>query len=121
MADIPPDVATVTVVVHLSSPPATRTVNIGITLDGAKPDRVYALSTPSVLVTLGGASAALNAFDTSTLVGVVSVGTLAPGTFTVSIKVTVPPGIKIVAQSLDQITVIVTLAPSPSPSASTVP
>jgi YbbR domain-containing protein len=116
-----PDVATVTVVVHLSSPPATRTVNIGITLDGAKPDRVYALSTPSVLVTLGGASAALNAFDTSTLVGVVSVGTLAPGTFTVSIKVTVPPGIKIVAQSLDQITVIVTLAPSPSPSASTVP
>lgn len=111
-----PDVSTVTVVVHMSSPATTRTVTIGIVPDGARSDRIYALSTPSVTVTLGGAAAALNAFDTSTLVGIVSVGSLDPGTYTVQVSVTVPPGIKIVAQNPQQITVIVTIPPSPPPS-----
>ena len=72
-----PDVTTVTVVVHMASPAQTRSVTIGVVPDGAKSDLVYRFSTPSVTVTLGGAAAALNAFDTSTLVGIVSVGTSA--------------------------------------------
>jgi YbbR domain-containing protein len=74
-----------------------------------------------VTVTLGGAAAALNAFDTSTLVGIVSVGTLAPGTYTVQISVSVPSGIKIVAQNPLKITVTVTVPPSPEPSPSPSP
>jgi YbbR domain-containing protein len=69
-------------------------------------------------LTLGGATAALNAFDTSTLVGIISVGNLDPGTHTVKVTITVPPGIKIVAESPDQITVTVTIPPSPGPSPS---
>ena len=110
-----PDVTTVTVVVHMASPAKTRTVTIGVVSDGARSDRLYQLSVQQVMVTLGGADAALNAFDTSTLVGVVSVGSLLPGTYTVQVKVTVPSGIKIVAQSPEQIIVIVTIPPTPSP------
>ncbi len=113
-----PDEATVAVVVHMSSPATTRTLTIGIVPDGAQSDRIYTLSTPSVTITLGGAAAALNAFDTSTLVGVVSVGTLLPGTYTVQVSVSVPSGIKIVAQNPQQISVTVTIPPSPSPSPS---
>ena len=116
-----PDVTTVTVVVHMSSPATTRTVTIGIVPDGARADRQYQLSTPSVTVTLGGAAAALNAFDTSTLVGIVSVGSLSPGTYTVQVSVSTPPGIKIVARNPEKITVIVTIPPSPPPSASPSP
>jgi len=111
-----PDVATVTVVVHLTSPATTRTVTIGLVPDGARSDRVYTFSTPSITLTLGGATAALNAFDTSTLVGVISVGNLDPGTHTVKVTISVPPGIKIVAESPDHVTVTVTIPPSPSPS-----
>jgi YbbR domain-containing protein len=110
-----PDITTVAVVIHLSSPAATETVAIGIVPDGARPDRVYSFSTLSATVTLGGAAAALNVFDTSSLVGIVSVGPLGPGTYTVQVSVNVPPGIKIVSQNPAQITVTVSLPPSPSP------
>jgi YbbR domain-containing protein len=93
-------------------------VTIGLVPDGARSDRVYTFSTPSITLTLGGATAALNAFDTSTLVGIISVGNLDPGTHTVKVTITVPPGIKIVAESPDQITVTVTIPPSPGPSPS---
>jgi YbbR domain-containing protein len=116
-----PDVTTVTVVVHLSSPSQTRSVTIGLVPDGAKSDLVYRFSTPNVTVTLGGAAAALNAFDTSNLVGIVSVGTLAPGTYTVQVTVNVPSGLKIVSISPARITVTVTIPPSPPPSISPSP
>jgi YbbR domain-containing protein len=110
-----PGVTTVIVTVHLSSPSQTRTITIGLVPDGARADRIYSFSTPSVTVTLGGAQAALDAFDTSTLVGSISVGVLSPGTYSVQVSVNVPPGIKIVAISPGTITVTVTV-PSPSPS-----
>ena len=116
-----PDITTVAVVVHMSSPAATETVAIGIVPDGARPDRVYSFSTLSATVTLGGAAAALNVFDTSTLVGIVSVGPLGPGTYTVQVKVNVPAGIKIVSQNPGQITVTVSLPPSPPPPPSPTP
>jgi YbbR domain-containing protein len=116
-----PDATTIAVVVHLQSPSSTRTVTIGLFPNGARSDRVYTLSTPNVTVTLGGATFALNAFDTSTLVGIVSVGGLDPGTHTVKIVLILPSAIKLVAISPAQVYVTVTLPPSPSPSASPAP
>ncbi len=110
----------ISVVVHLQSPASTRSVSVGVVLDGARSDRVYSLSTPSVIVTLGGATAALNAFDTSALVGHVSVGSLDVGAHSVTISVIVPSGIKVEDISPPQITVTVANAPTapPAPSAS---
>lgn len=107
--------AKISVVVHLKSPDSTRTVSVGVVPDGARSDRIYSFSTPSVTVTLGGVTAALNAFDTSSLVATVSVGTLDVGTSTVTIAINVPPGIKVVAISPSQIVVTVSAAPTPSP------
>jgi YbbR domain-containing protein len=111
----------IAVVVHLQSPSSTRSVSVGVVPAGARSDRIYLLSTPTLTVTLGGATAALNAFDTSTLVGTVSVGDLGVGAHTVGITVAVPSGIKVVAISPQQITVTVTNAPTPSPVASSSP
>jgi YbbR domain-containing protein len=104
----------VSVVIHLSSPASTRSVSVGVTPLGARSDRTYTLSTPSIVVTLGGATAALNAFDTSTLVGTVSVAGLDVGTYALSVSVSVPPGITVQARSPAQVTVTVA-NPSPSP------
>jgi YbbR domain-containing protein len=89
-----------------------------VVLLGARTDRIYNLSTPSVIVTLGGATAALNAFDTSTLVATVPVGTLDAGAHTLTLTITVPPGIKVVTISPASVVVTVTVPPLPSPSAS---
>ena len=112
---------TIAVVVHLQSPSSTRTVKIGLVPNGARPDRIYTLSTPNTTVTLGGATAALNAFDTSTLVGIVSVGNLDPGSHSVVITIYLPSGIKMVAISPAQITVTVAMPPSPPPTGSPAP
>ena len=111
----------IVVVIHLQSPASTRSVSVGVVPVGARSDRTYALSTPSVIVTLGGATAALNAFDTSTLVANVSVGSLDVGTHSVTLTISVPPGIKVVTISPVQITVTVFAPPSPSPSPSPAP
>jgi YbbR domain-containing protein len=112
---------TVAVTIHLTSPAASRSVSVGVVPAGARSDRIYTLSTPSVIVTLSGAAAALNAFDSSTLVGTVSVGSLDVGTHTVNITVVVPAGINAGPISPAQITITVASAPTPPPSASPVP
>jgi YbbR domain-containing protein len=111
----------IAVVVHLVSPPATRSVTVGVVPDGARADRIYTLSTPSVIVTLSGAIASLNAFDTSALVGKVSVGSLDVGSHAVNISVVVPAGINVVTISPFQITVTIAAVPVPSPAASPAP
>jgi len=115
------EVPQITVTVHLQSPPSTRSVSVGLVPEGARSDRIYSLSTPSVTITIGGATAALNAFDTSTLVGVVSVGGLDVGTHSVIVTTALPPGIKLVGISPSQITVTVTNAPTPPPAPSASP
>ena len=110
------DDSTVKVVIHLSSPASTRTLNIGISLQGARSDRTYSLSTSNVVVTIGGATATLNAMDTSSFVAIAPVGTLDTGTYQVTLIVEPPPGIKVVAISVTEIYVTVTVAPvSPAP------
>ena len=107
----------VSVVVHVDSQGVTRSVSVGLVPTGARPDRIYTLSTTSVTVVLGGSMAALSAFDTSGLVGHVSVAGLDVGTYSAVISVTVPPGITVQAISPAQVNVTVSApAPSPSPS-----
>jgi YbbR domain-containing protein len=113
--------ASITVAIHLSSPNSSRSYSVGVVLAGARPNIVYSLSTPSVIVTLGGPTAALNALDTSTLVAVASVADLGPGAHAVTLTITVPPGITVDAISPGQITVTVVNPPSPPPVASPTP
>ena len=115
------DTTSVTITIHLASPPASRSVSVGIVPTGARSDRIYTLSTPSVIVTLSGATAALNAFDTSTLVGTVAVGSLDVGVHAINISVVVPAGINAVSINPPQVTVTITAVPVPSAPASTVP
>jgi YbbR domain-containing protein len=113
------------VIIHLASQQSTRTVSIGIVVSGASPDLIYGYSSLNATVTIGGATAALNAFDTSTLTGNISVQNLGPGTYTVNVSVSPPAGIKLVGISPVQITVTITSpatpTPSPSPSGSATP
>ena len=62
-----------------SRSPATRTYSSGIVLSGARDDRTYTLSTDSVLVTVGGTVASLDALDPRSLAVVADVDGLAPG------------------------------------------
>ncbi len=108
------------VIIHVASPDSTVTVSVGVVPNGARTDLIYRLSTPSVNVTIGGAAAALNAFDTSTLTGSVSVGSLTPGTYNLPVVVSLPAGIKVVPGGINppEVTVTVTSPPSPAPSPS---
>ena len=71
---------TVTVTITFQPVAATRTYTAGIVLSGARDDRTYTLSTGSVLVTVGGTVAALDALDPRSLAVVADVDGLGPGT-----------------------------------------
>jgi YbbR domain-containing protein len=116
-----PGVTTVSVVVHLQSPGSSRTVTVGVAPDGARSDRIYSLSAPSVSLTIGGATAALDAFDTSTLVAIVSVGNLDVGVHAVQVSIALPPGIKALSVNPPTIQVTVTAPATPAPSLSPSP
>src|SRR5262249_4197877 len=90
----------------------TRSFQVGVGLVGARPDRLYVLSTPSVNVTLGGTIAGLNALDATALVATVDVGVhVGPVDFAPT------GGLKVVTISPPSISVTVS-EPSASPSAS---
>jgi len=120
-AGVTSDTSSVSITIHLASPIASRSVSVGVVPTGARSDRIYTLSTPSVIVTLSGAAAALNAFDTSTLVGTVPVGSLDVGVHTINISVVVPAGINAVDITPSQITVTIAAVPVPSAPASPIP
>jgi YbbR domain-containing protein len=105
----------INVVIHLATPSSSRTYTVGVSPTGADPHLSYSLSTPSVLVTVGGATAALNALDPSSLVADVSVSGLGPGTYTLTVSVPVPAGIRVTSLSPFQVIVTITSPPSPSP------
>jgi YbbR domain-containing protein len=103
---------------------ATRTYSVGIVLSGARDDRTYSLSSASVLVTVGGTVAALDALDPRTLAVIADVDGLAPGSHKVKLKISLPADVQLVATSPPEVTVGIaenvspppTAAPSPSPS-----
>jgi YbbR domain-containing protein len=114
------DSATVTIVLRPVA--ATRTYSVGIVLSGARDDRTYALSSASVLVTVGGTVGALDSLDARTLAVVADVNGLGPGSHRVKLKISLPADVQLVATSPPETTVTVTqnvsptAVPSPSPS-----
>lgn len=114
------DSATVTIVLRPVA--ATRTYSVGIVLSGARDDRTYALSSASVLITVGGTVAALDSLDPRTLAVVADVNGLPPGSHQVKLKISLPADVQIVATSPAEVTVAITEnvsptgAPSPAPS-----
>ncbi len=112
----------VTVTINLAPTSASRTFSSGVVLSGARDDRTYTLSTASVLVTVGGSTAALDAVDPRTLAVVADVDGLGPGIHKVKLKISLPADLTLVSMSPPEVTVTVTEnVPPPSSSPSPVP
>ncbi|MBM4407533.1 MAG: hypothetical protein FJ038_02760 [Chloroflexi bacterium] len=110
----------VTVTVRLRETEATRTITAGLVLVGAESDRTYILGVESVLVTIGGTERALTAMAPGSFTGVVDVTAVAEGQQAISVRVTLPDGVRLIAVSPPEVTVFVspraTPPPTPSPS-----
>jgi YbbR domain-containing protein len=109
---------TVRVTIGVRQVTATRTFSAGIVLTGARSDRVYALSTDHVLVTLGGSITDLDRLQGRAFDVQAPVGGLERGTHDVPVVANLPAGLALVAASPPRVTVTVTLpAASAAPSA----
>jgi YbbR domain-containing protein len=109
---------TVTVSVTLQPVAATRAYAAGPVLSGARDDRTYALSTDTVIVTLGGTVAALDGLDSRSFVVVLDVDGLGPGAHTVKVRVSLPADVQVVAVSPPDVTVTVAQNATPTPAPS---
>jgi YbbR domain-containing protein len=114
---------TVQVTITLRPITGTRTFEAGLTLVGARPDRVYSLSTDHVLVTIGGSISDLDRLSSVTLVLNVDVTGLDVGTSTVPVSANLATGLTLVGASPNPIAVTVSIpaSPAPSPAPSTLP
>lgn len=123
----PPDGVTilgtpsVSVQIEVQATQATRTFKAGVVLSGASPTNTYAISPEQVLVTLGGTEASLAAIDARTFTVTADVNGLGPGTYEVSVRVTVPADIVVVSTSPPAVTVTVTAIATASPLSQPVP
>jgi YbbR domain-containing protein len=111
------DVETVRVTITLQPVTETRTYQVGLDLLGARPDRTYATSTDRVLLTLGGSVADLDRLQGASLLALLDVADLDPGTTSVAVTTDLPAGIAFVTASPDRVAVTVSIPPSPSPAA----
>jgi len=109
------DVETVRITITLRAVTATRTYEVGLDLLGARPDRNYTTSTDRVLITLGGSVADLDRLQGVSLLALLDVADLDPGTTAVAVTTDLPAGIAFVSASPDQVAVTVSIPPSPSP------
>ena len=107
----------VTVRVEIEAKRGTQTYQVGVVPQGARPDLVYTLSAPAVLVTLGGMEPDLAAIDPSELVAVVDVAELGPGDHDVEIELVESGPGRLVSVVPASIGVVVAVPPSPTPSA----
>ncbi|HEY7523067.1 MAG TPA: CdaR family protein [Candidatus Limnocylindrales bacterium] len=109
----------VTVTVTLRRVTETRTYSAGIVFQDARSDRVYALSTDHVLVTVGGAPADLDRIVGQELVVTADVGDLEPGQHVVTVEPVLPAGVALVSLNPSSVTVTISVPPTPTPSAAT--
>lgn len=109
---------TVKVTVNVRTAKASRSMSVGVVLSGAQGDRTYSLSTPSVLVTLGGSAVALDSIDAPSLAAAADVEGLDSGSHAVKLRVALPDDVKLIAMSPSEITVTVVQNPTPVPSPS---
>ncbi len=119
--DLPADVSLVgppgvALVATIEADQGSRTYQVGVQLSGARAARQYALSTPTVLVTLAGNTPDLEALDPSTIDAHVAVGRLAPGTHEVDVVIDPVDGLDLVSVAPATVRVTVSVpVPSDSP------
>jgi YbbR domain-containing protein len=108
---------TVGVTIQLRPVTATRTFEAGLVLEGASPDREYAISTDRVLVTIGGSVADLDRLSASNLVLTLDVTGLGDGAHKLAPQANLTTGLTLITVSPTTVTVTITTPPpSPAPS-----
>jgi YbbR domain-containing protein len=124
---IPPDLTLIgapdaRVSVTLEPIQVSRTLEAGVILQGARSDRAYELSVPSVNVTVAGDQARVDAIVPPELRARAPVGGLGVGTHEVTLNVVAPAGVTVVAVRPSTISVRVSNpARTPAPPASPAP
>jgi YbbR domain-containing protein len=113
--------ATVQVRIDVAAAVGARTFQLGLDLEGARSDHIYAVSTPSATATVAGPAPVLDALDPATLLAVVPVGALDVGRHEVEPSLRLPEGLALVTMAPETIVVDVTAAPSPPPSVPAAP
>ncbi|MBI3751886.1 MAG: hypothetical protein HY263_09565, partial [Chloroflexi bacterium] len=109
----------VNVTVRLRPVTSTRTFQAGLVLVGASADRVYALSTDAVLVTIGGSVADLDRLSGASLVLTLDVTGLGPGSHSIVPDANLTTGLSLISIAPSPVIVTITLPPpSPAPTAS---
>jgi YbbR domain-containing protein len=93
----------------------SRSYTVGLQLVGTDPGLAYTPSTSSVLLSIGGDPAALDALSTSTTLARLDVTGLEPGTYDVPVTAELPSGVTLVAASPATVSVTVAAATAPSP------
>jgi YbbR domain-containing protein len=129
--DLPADVSlvgdgTVQVQVTIEAETGSRTWQVGVRLEGARPTREYALSASTVQVTFGGPVPVLDSLDPGTIVAAVVVGELSVGRHEVNVTVSpiegldlldvAPVAIRVDVARAAPPSVVPSLAPRASPS-----
>ncbi len=110
--------ASVQVTISIRPQTGTRDFSVGVVLQGTDPNRTYTVGAASVIVTLGGTVAALDAFDPSIFSGTVDVTGLGEGTHTMPVHLSLPVGLSLVAVSPGSVIVDIGAVPTPAPSSS---
>jgi YbbR domain-containing protein len=113
---------TVQVQVTIEVEQGSRTWQVGVRIDGARPSREYALSASTVQVTFGGPAPVLDSVDPATIVAAVEVGELSVGRHEVNVTVTPIEGLDLLEVAPATIRVDVSRgSESPSPSSAPSP
>ncbi len=95
------------VVLTIAEERGSHSYSAGVVLQGTQPDLVYLLATAQVNVTFGGLVADLAGLDGATVMAQVDVAGLTPGSHVLTVTVTVPPDLELIAVSPAQVTVVI--------------
>ncbi|MBA2556129.1 MAG: hypothetical protein H0V12_02090 [Chloroflexi bacterium] len=116
---------TASISIGIDAETGSRSFQAGLTLVGARPDRLYTLSVPEVVVTLSGPLSVLGSLDPRTLVTTVDVTDLDAGRHEVPVQLEAPEGTSAgpISPALVGVSISAppTATPSPSPSVSPTP
>jgi YbbR domain-containing protein len=99
----------------------SRSYSVGLQLVGAEAGLVYTPATTSVLLSVAGNPAALDALSSGTTLARLDVTGLEPGTYDVPVTAELPSDVTLVAASPTAVSVTVSVAPAPSPASSVAP
>jgi YbbR domain-containing protein len=121
-ADVSPvGVGSIQVQVTIEPEAGSRTWQVGIRLEGARPAREYAVSASTVQVTFAGPAPVLDSLDPATIVAAVEVGELSVGRHEVNVAVTPIEGLELLEVAPAVIRVDVSRGSTRSPDPTTLP